>query len=126
MHRLYPEMFGCLGCSACTKICPQDLEVMDYIAAARRGDLAAAAEMSLDCIMCGLCASRCLAQMVPYQIAMTTRRLHSYFGLPRPSYVDERIREVAAGKFIPEIDRLMAADTAQIQELYAAREIESI
>lgn len=126
LHRLYPEMFGCLGCSACTRICPQDLEVMDYIAAAQRGDLAAAAGLSFDCIMCGLCASRCLAQMVPYQIAMAARRLHACFNLPRPPYVDERIREVAAGKFAPEIDRLMEADTARIQELYAARDIESI
>lgn len=126
LHRLYPELFSCLGCSACTKICPEDLEVMDYIAAAQRGNLAGIAEMSLDCIMCGLCASRCLAQLVPYQIAMTARRLHSFFGLPRPPYVDERIREVKEGKYVPEIDQLMAADIEHIQELYAARDIESI
>ena len=44
--QLYPEIFRCVACNACTKICPMDVEVMDYIAALKRGDLAAAMEIS--------------------------------------------------------------------------------
>ena len=54
----YPELFRCLACNACTKVCPMDVQVMDYIAAIKRGDLDLAAEISFDCIQCGLCATR--------------------------------------------------------------------
>lgn len=126
LHRLYPELFRCLGCSACTRICPQDLPVMDYIAAAKRGDLAGAAELSFDCIMCGLCASRCLAQMVPYHIAMAARRLYAKCVTRKPPYVDERIAEVKQGKYSSEIDGLMALELEELQKLYGERDIEGI
>lgn len=38
MMDLYPEIYSCVGCNACTKGCPQDLNVMQYIAYAQRGD----------------------------------------------------------------------------------------
>ena len=126
LHRMYPEMFRCLGCSACTKICPQDLSVMDIIAEAQRGNLTAVAEMSFDCVMCGLCASRCLAQMVPYNIAMSARRLYAYTTLPRPDYVDARIEEIAQGLYDGQIDELIGKGQEELQKLYAERDIECI
>ena len=36
--QLYPEIFSCIGCNACTKGCPQGLNVMQYIAYAQRGE----------------------------------------------------------------------------------------
>ena len=47
-----------------------DIEVMDYIAAAMRGDIARLAELSFDCVMCGLCTSRCPAELCQYNIAI--------------------------------------------------------
>ena len=55
---LYPELFRCVACNNCTKACPMDVEVMDYISALKQGDIARAARISFDCIQCGLCASR--------------------------------------------------------------------
>ncbi len=55
--RFYPEVMRCIACNSCTKICPQDIDVMGYINAAIRGDIEKVADMSFDCIMCGLCAS---------------------------------------------------------------------
>jgi Fe-S oxidoreductase len=126
LHSLYPEMFCCLGCSACTKICPQDLPVMDIVAAAQRGDLQSVAEMSFDCVMCGLCASRCLAQMVPYNIAMAARRLYALFMLPRPDFVKTRIEEVRQGIYQDQIDTLLEQGQAELQKIYAKRDIECI
>ena len=32
MMQLYPEIYACVGCNACTRACPQDLQTMQYIA----------------------------------------------------------------------------------------------
>ncbi|MEA2097276.1 MAG: 2Fe-2S iron-sulfur cluster-binding protein, partial [Candidatus Cloacimonadota bacterium] len=34
---LFPAVFRCVSCNTCTKACPQDIEVMDYIQAIIRG-----------------------------------------------------------------------------------------
>ena len=44
--QLYPEIFSCIGCNACTKGCPQGLNVMQYIAYAQRGEYEKAAHAS--------------------------------------------------------------------------------
>ena len=46
MMELYPEIYSCIGCNACTKACTQDLNVMQYIAYAQRGELEKCAEES--------------------------------------------------------------------------------
>ncbi len=58
MMQLYPEIYACVGCNACTKACTQGLNVMQYIAYAQRGDFKACADLSFDCVMCGVCSSR--------------------------------------------------------------------
>ena len=50
IHKLYPEIFRCVACNTCTKSCPMDVQVMDYISAAIRGDIKLASELSFDCI----------------------------------------------------------------------------
>ena len=57
MMQLYPEIYACVGCNACTKSCTQGLNVMQYIAYAQRGDFEKCAEESFDCVMCGVCSS---------------------------------------------------------------------
>ena len=36
MMQLYPEIYSCVGCNACTRACPQSLQTMQYIAYAQR------------------------------------------------------------------------------------------
>jgi ferredoxin len=36
---LYPEILRCFGCNTCTKACPQEIDVLAYMAAALRGPL---------------------------------------------------------------------------------------
>ena len=76
INQLYPELFRCVACNACTKVCPMDIEVMDYIAELKRGDIVKAAKTSFDCIQCGLCASRCMGELPQYHIAQLARRLN--------------------------------------------------
>jgi hypothetical protein len=72
---LYPDIITCFGCNNCTKTCPQDLEVMEFISDAIRGDIEKVYEKSFDCLMCGLCAARCPQVLQPYNIALAVRRL---------------------------------------------------
>ena len=44
MMQLYPEIYACVGCNACTKACTQGLNVMQYIAYAQRGEYDCAGE----------------------------------------------------------------------------------
>src|SRR3972149_3225727 len=41
--RFFPEVARCLQCNTCTKVCPQGLGVVHFIAAAQQGDLKRAA-----------------------------------------------------------------------------------
>lgn len=121
---LYPQVWRCVACNTCTKTCPQDLKVMDYIQAVIRGDLAECADLSFDCVMCGLCATRCPAEIPQFLVAILARRLYGKYIAPRAEHVRHRIKEINEGKFDEEIKRLMEADEETLRSLYAAREIE--
>jgi formate hydrogenlyase subunit 6/NADH:ubiquinone oxidoreductase subunit I len=122
--REYPELARCVACNTCTKICPQDIQVMDYVQAALRGDIAKAADISFDCIMCGLCAARCPAEIVQYNIGILCRRLYGKYLAPRAKHLAEQFEKVKAGDFEARLKELMEADKSKLQELYKNREIE--
>ena len=67
-----------------------DIDVMDYIALMKRGDLKGAAHKSFDCVMCGLCASRCPAQISQFTAAMFVRRLYGRYILPMAEHLKKR------------------------------------
>lgn len=120
----YPEIAKCVSCNTCTKACPQDLEVMDYVQAALRGDLEEVARLSFDCIGCGLCAMRCPTSIVPYNVAQLARRLYGKYVMPRAKHVDDRVKEVEEGKFDEEMKNLMEASLDVLKERYTKRDIE--
>ena len=120
---LYPEAFRCLGCNACSKVCPQEIKVMDYIQAIMRGDIALAADLSFDCIMCGLCAMRCPAEMAQYNIALLARRLYGKYMMPKPEFLEKRLKEIEEGKFDREIEKLMKMDRESLAKKYSERDI---
>ncbi|MBQ7523931.1 MAG: 2Fe-2S iron-sulfur cluster binding domain-containing protein [Oscillospiraceae bacterium] len=125
MMQLYPEIYACVGCNACTKTCPQELNVMQYIAYAQRGDFAKCAELSFDCVMCGICSSRCPAGISHPQVAMLARRLNGKYLAPHCEHLDTRVQEVKDGKFKELLENLMQKPLGEIQELYNHREIEA-
>jgi formate hydrogenlyase subunit 6/NADH:ubiquinone oxidoreductase subunit I len=122
--RLYPELFRCVGCNSCTKICPQDIDVMDYVALAERGDIAKAADISFDCIMCGLCASRCPAETVQYNVGILCRRLYARHIAQRAKHLAERVKEIKECKYDDELDKLMKTDEKKLKKIYDERDIE--
>jgi ferredoxin len=116
--RFYPELLRCIACNSCTKICPQDIDVMGYIQAAIRGDIARVADMSFDCIMCGLCASRCPAEIVHYNVGLLARRLYGAKIAPRAGHLARRLKEIAEGRFEPGLDKLIRMDEKELARLY--------
>jgi heterodisulfide reductase subunit C len=121
---LYPQVLKCLGCGTCTKSCPQDLQVKDYMAAAMRGDIARVADLSFDCIMCGMCVSRCPAEEAQPNIAILARRLYGRAMAPKAQHLTDRVGEIEAGKFDDDLAKLKAMPDAELREMYNTRDIE--
>jgi heterodisulfide reductase subunit C len=122
--KLYPEIMRCMGCNTCTKSCPMDISTMEYIAAAIRGDIAKAAELSFDCVMCGLCIARCPGELGQYNIGILARRLYGRHIAPRASHVREMVGRVAQGRYEEDLRKLMATPVEELKLVYTQREME--
>ena len=109
--KLYPQVLKCLGCGTCTKSCPQDLQVKDYMAAAMRGDIA-------------MCVSRCPAEEAQPNIAILARRLYGSYLAPKAQHLAERVAEIQAGKFDEGLARIKALPDAELRQIYNTRDIE--
>ena len=124
MMQLYPEIYACVGCNACTKACPQGLNTMQYIAYAQRGDFKACADESFDCVMCGICSSRCPAGISHPQVAMLARRLNGKYLTPDAQHLLEKVRSIEAGEIEAAMQEMMNKSDEEIREAYNTRDIE--
>lgn len=124
MMQLYPEIYSCVGCNACTKACPQDINVMQYIAYAQRGEFQKCAEESFDCVMCGICSSRCPAGISHPQVALLARRINGKYIAPESVELKERVQEIQNGTFEDLISKLMDKPVDEVKKLYNERDIE--
>ena len=124
MMQLYPEIYSCIGCNACTNACTQGLNVMQYIAAAQRGDFATCAELSFDCVMCGVCSYRCPAGISHPQVGVLARRLNGKYIAPEAKHLTQRVKEIEDGLCEAELEAIMAKPVEELKELYNHREIE--
>ena len=127
MMQLYPEIYCCIGCNACTKACTQELNVMQYIAYAQRGEYEKCAEESFDCVMCGVCSSRCPAGISHPQVAMLARRLNGKYIAPECGHLNDRVNEVNEGIFNDKMAELISKAVTNVDELkdmYNKRDIE--
>ncbi|MBR4895985.1 MAG: 4Fe-4S dicluster domain-containing protein, partial [Clostridia bacterium] len=125
MMQLYPEIYSCVGCNACTRACPQELNTMQYIAYAQRGNFARCAEESFDCVMCGVCSSRCPAGISHPQVALLARRINGKYLAPKSEHLENRVREIRDGTFDDLLEALMQKPVDELRELYNNREIEA-
>ena len=124
MMQLYPEIYACIGCNACTKSCTQDLNVMQYIAYAQRGDFEKCAEESFDCVMCGVCSSRCPAGISHPQVAILARRLYGKYIAPETKHLLDRVAEINNGEHAESVNKIMTTPVEEQKRLYNTREIE--
>jgi ferredoxin len=124
VFKLYPELFRCVACNACTKVCPMDVEVLDYVSALKRGDIQAATEISFDCIQCGLCASRCMGEMAQYHVAQLARRLYGGKMAPKAEHLAAMCETITGGAFDDSIAELKAMGEEDLKNRYVEREME--
>jgi len=92
---------------------------------AQRGEFQNCADESFDCVMCGICSSRCPAEISHPQVAELARRLNGKYIQPEAKHLTERVEEIKDGKFESLIQNLMAKPIDQIKELYNSRDIEA-
>ncbi|KPL13983.1 4Fe-4S ferredoxin [candidate division WOR_3 bacterium SM1_77] len=122
--KYYPEVTRCVSCNTCTKACPQDLEVMDYVQAAIRGAFDTLADVSFDCIQCGLCAMRCPAEIVQYHVAQLGRRMYGRYGQGAPDHLRKRVKEITEGKFNQDMEKITKCSIEELRKIYTEREKE--
>jgi ferredoxin len=120
----YPELLRCLSCGTCTKVCPQDIDVKQYMADAMQGDITAVADRSFDCIMCGLCVSRCPAEQVQPNVSILCRRLYGKYLAPNAEHLSERVAEIEAGKFDDGLAKMKSLGEEELRSMYDERGIE--
>jgi len=116
--KFYPELMRCLQCNTCTKSCPMELDVMNYVAAAMRGALKEVVELSMECVMCGMCAARCPAELAPFNIALLIRRIYGKHVVPASPQLIQRLKEIREGKFEEELSQLKESNQTELQERY--------
>ena len=124
IHALYPELFRCVACNNCTKACPMDVDVLGYISAMKQGNIKKAAEMSFDCIQCGLCASRCMGELPQFHIAQLARRIYAKYIQPQAEHLKKRVAEIRSGKYDKVLNELTGMSEDQLKKLYTERERE--
>ncbi len=124
VYALYPELFRCVACNNCTKACPMDVDVLGYISATKQGNIAKAAEISFDCIQCGLCASRCMGELPQYHIGQLVRRIFGRFVLPPAEHLKNRVEEIESKKYDKLLADLVSMDRKKLEDLYVERERE--
>lgn len=124
MMQLYPEIYACVGCNACTKACTQQLKVMQYIAYAQRGEYEKCAEASFDCVMCGVCSTRCPAGISHPQVALLARRLTGKYIKPEAKHLTERVAAIESGEFNDAMADIMGKSVAELKDMYNNRVIE--
>ncbi|MFC1706167.1 4Fe-4S dicluster domain-containing protein [Planctomycetota bacterium] len=124
VHAAYPELFRCVACNACTKVCPMDVPVMDYVAAIKQGDLEKATELSFDCIQCGLCATRCMGELAQYHIAQLVRRIQGSKLAPACEHLQKMVDQIADGCYEKALSELKATEEEALKKLYVEREME--
>jgi formate hydrogenlyase subunit 6/NADH:ubiquinone oxidoreductase subunit I len=123
---LYPEVMKCVGCNTCTRACPMEIDVMEYVNAAMRGDVARVARISFDCIQCGLCSVRCPAQIAHYHVAQLARRLYGRYVLPKAEHLERRVEQITAGRYDRMLEEVSKLSKDELRKRYVEREPEPL
>ena len=74
--------------------------------------------------MCGLCTSRCPAELGQYNIAILCRRLTGRHIKPTAEHAAQMVERINAGTYESPLGSLIEADVELLRKLYVEREME--
>jgi formate hydrogenlyase subunit 6/NADH:ubiquinone oxidoreductase subunit I len=126
VFKLYPELFRCVACNACTKACPQGIEVMDAVSALKQGNIPVAAQVAFECIQCGLCTSRCFGELAQYHMFQLARRIYGARVVPRAQHLIEMTGAIDAGRYEDSLKKLKSMSEDELKKIYQEREVEPV
>ncbi len=90
---IYPELNMCKSCGFCSVACPEWINVSKVMSYLKDGRYEEATEMMFDCILCGLCASRCPRGIAPQIISLFVQRAIEK-DRPVPENLRNRLKEI--------------------------------
>ncbi len=120
LFELYPEAPLCRNCDACTQACPQNINVREGVWKAVFGDFKAVSEMFMDCVMCGMCAPVCIADIAPSLVAVYASRAHGAHYMEKPEGLSTRIKKISDGDYQKEWDRILQLSDDELQNTSAS------
>ena len=120
LFELYPEAPLCRNCDACTQACPQKINVREGVWKAVFGDFEAVSEMFMDCVMCGMCAPVCIADIAPSLVAVYASRAHGAHYMEKPEGLSTRIKKISDGDYQEEWDRILQLSDDELQNTSAS------
>lgn len=120
LFELYPESARCVNCNACNRVCPQGIDVRSSIWYAVFGDFQKVADLTMSCNMCGLCITRCVADMPPNLIGLYARRAQGALYAHAADELAARVAEIAEGRFREDLDGVAALGPAELKTRAAA------
>ena len=97
---------------------------MQYIAYAQRGEYEKCAEESFDCVMCGVCSSRCPAGITHPQVGLLARRLTGKYLAPETQHLLDRVAEIESGNCEAALKDIMSKTAEELKEMYNNRDFE--
>ncbi|MBI5411228.1 MAG: (2Fe-2S)-binding protein [Nitrospirae bacterium] len=119
LFNLYPEAPLCRNCNACTDACPQGINVREGVWRAVFGDFKTVSEIFMDCVMCGLCAPVCIADIAPSLVALYASRAQGVHFTEKPERLYQRIKEIDEGRYKAEWDRVLTMSEQELAKVCA-------
>ncbi len=120
LFELYPEAPLCRNCNACTEACPQKIDVREGVWKAVFGDFKAVSDMFMDCVMCGMCAPVCIADIAPNLVAVYASRAQGVHFTEKPEGLAKRIKKIADGEYQKDWDRILQLSDKELQNTTAS------
>lgn len=119
LFNLYPEAPLCRNCNACTEACPQQIDVREGVWKAVFGDFKAVSEMFMDCVMCGMCAPVCIADIAPSLVAVYASRAQGAHFTEKPERLYHRIEEIEKGQYDAEWKKILQMNEQELTDICA-------
>jgi succinate dehydrogenase/fumarate reductase-like Fe-S protein len=119
LFTLYPEAPLCRNCNACTEACPQQIDVREGVWKAVFGDFKSVSEMFMDCVMCGMCAPVCIADIAPSLVALYASRAQGAHFMERPERLYHRVKEINEGRYDAEWEKVLHMSEQELKDVCA-------